>query len=101
MGEVAPVQSKDFLNALTVSGDIPWCALSDLGTAVYYAAGNRATGHVPTVTPGFESIFGYNRGDLDYKLLHVLNYGNIIGDSTPTVGVTAIVTGKQIGRAHV
>lgn len=78
MGEVAPVQSKDLLNALTVKGDIPWCTLTDLGVAVYYAGGNRATGPTPSVASGFESIFGYNRGDLDYKLLHMLNYGNIV-----------------------
>ena len=36
MGEIAPVQSKDLLNALTVKGDIPWCTLADLGVAVYY-----------------------------------------------------------------
>ena len=49
MGEVAPVQSKDLLNALTVQGDIPWCNLSDLGHAVYLAGGNRATGPSPSV----------------------------------------------------
>lgn len=89
MGEVAPVQSKDLLNALTVSGDIPWCTVADLGLAVYYAGGNRTTGPTPSVASGFESIFGYNRGDLDYKLLHMLNYGNIVGDSTSLVGGTA------------
>jgi hypothetical protein len=55
----------------------------------FYAGGNRATGPAPSVVSGFESIFGYNRGDLDYKLLHMLNYGSIIGDSTPLVGGTA------------
>lgn len=89
MGEVAPVQSKDLLNALTVQGDLPWCTIADLGLAVFYAGGNRATGPAPSVVSGFESIFGYNRGDLDYKLLHMLNYGSIIGDSTPLVGGTA------------
>lgn len=89
MGEIAPVQSKDLLNALTVQGDIPWCNLDDLGVAVCYAGGNRSSGLVPSVVSGFESIFGYNRGDLDYKLLHMLNYGNIVGDSTPTIGGTA------------
>lgn len=89
MGEIAPVQSKDLLNALTVKGDIPWCTVADLGLAVYYAGGNRATGPAPSVVSGYESIFGYNRGDLDYKLLHMLNYGNIIGDSTSYVGGTA------------
>ena len=78
MGEIAPVQSKDLLNALTVKGDIPWCRLTDLGKAVYFAGGNRATGSAPSVASGFESVFGYNRGDLDYKLLHMLNYGNIV-----------------------
>ena len=77
MGEVAPVQSKDLLNALTVRGDIPWCTLSDLGRALYYAGGFRGTGSTPSVVSGFESIFGYNRGDLDHKLLHMLNYGNV------------------------
>lgn len=88
MGEVAPVQSKDLLNALTVQGDIPWCNLKDLGLAVYYAGGNRATGPVPSAVAGFESIFGYNRGDLDYKLLHMLNYGNTVTLGT-SVGGTA------------
>ena len=88
MGEVAPVQSKDLLNALTVEGDIPWCTLRDLGLAVYYAGGNHSTGPTPSVVSGFESIFGYNRGDLDYKLLHMLNYGNIV-DSASYVGGTA------------
>jgi hypothetical protein len=89
MGEVAPVQSKDLLNALTVKGDIPWCNLTDLGDAVFFAGGNRATGPTPSVVSGFESIFGYNRGDLDYKLLHMLNYGNIVKRGVSGVGGTA------------
>lgn len=88
MGDVAPVQSKDILNALTVKGDIPWCNLSDLGLAVYLQGGNSATGRAPSVVSGFESIFGYNRGDLSHKLLHMLNYGNIIGNNSPLVGGT-------------
>ena len=44
------------------------------------------------------NIFGYIRGDVNYKLLHMVNYGNIIPNNMPSFG---IVTGKQIGRAHV
>lgn len=88
MGEIAPVQSKDLLNALTVQGDIPWCNLSDLGSAIYYAGGRRASGPTPSVVSGFESIFGYNRGDLDYKLLHMLNYGNIVNSGDLVGGTT-------------
>ena len=59
-----------------------------MGVAVYYSGGNRATGPSPSVVSGFESIFGYNRGDLSYKLLHMLNYGNIVATNLP-VGGTA------------
>ena len=57
--------------------------------ACYSVGGNRATGSTPSVVSGYESIFGYNRGDLSYKLLHMLNYGNIIGSNTSLVGGTA------------
>ena len=36
MGEVAPVQSKDILTALTVSGDLPYCSLQDLGLSCFF-----------------------------------------------------------------
>lgn len=88
MGEVAPVQSKDLLNALTVRGDIPWCTLTDLSWALYYAGGYRPSGSTPFVAPGYESIFGYNRGDLSHKLLHMLNYGNVVASGI-AVGGTA------------
>lgn len=78
MGEVAPVQSKDLLNSLTVQGDIPWCTIKDLGWACYFAGGNVPTGSSPSAPSGFQNIFGFNRGDLNYKLLHMLNYGNIV-----------------------
>ena len=42
MGEVAPVQSKDLLNALSVKGDLPYCVLSDLFNAMFIVTGNRS-----------------------------------------------------------
>lgn len=86
MGDVAPVQSKSVLSALTVKGDIPFCALSDLSSAVYYCGGNVALGSSPVPQSGFESIFGYNRGDTTHKLLSYLNYGNFISSSSNGVG---------------
>jgi hypothetical protein len=86
MGEIAPVQSKSVLNALTVKGDIPFCTLSDLSSAIYYAGGNAALGSSPVPQSGFESIFGYNRGDTVHKLLTYLNYGNFISSSSNGVG---------------
>ena len=86
MGEVAPVQSKDLLNALTVKGDLPYCTLRDLSYACIFAGGNAALGSSPSAPSGFESIHGFNRGDLAYKLLHYLNYGNTVLPSATLVG---------------
>lgn len=86
MGEIAPVQSKDLLNALTVKGDIPWCNLSDLGWSTFLSSGVLSTGTSPSVSSSFANIFGYNRGDVNYKLLHMLNYGNII-PTTPSLSI--------------
>ena len=35
MGDIAPVQSKTLIEALTVKGDLPWCTLSDLGWSTF------------------------------------------------------------------
>lgn len=89
MGDIAPVQAKDLLNSLTVGGDIPYCSLRDLYQAVLSVNGGGALGSKVTVSSGFESIHGFNRGDLSYKLLHMLNYGNIIDPNSGAVGGTA------------
>lgn len=86
MGDIAPVQAKDLLNSLTVGVDIPYCSLYDLYIACLFSNGNVSLGSSVSVKSGFESIHGFNRGDLDYKLLHMLNYGNFIDSSSGTVG---------------
>lgn len=86
MGEVAPVQSKSVLSALTVKGDIPFCSLSDLASSIYYSGGNVPTGSSPVPQSGFESIFGYNRGDTTHKLLSYLNYGNVTNPASVNIG---------------
>lgn len=89
MGELAPVQSKDILTALTVSGDLPYCSLSDLGLSCFFASGSL---RVPSLQSwqannAYANIFGYVRGDVNYKLLHMLNYGNIIPNNMPSLGI--------------
>lgn len=78
MGDIAPVQSKTLIEALTVKGDLPWCNLSDLGWSTFLSSGSFSTGTSPSPPSSHANIFGYNRGDVNYKLLHMLNYGNII-----------------------
>lgn len=86
MGEIAPVQSKTLIEALTVKGDLPWCNLSDLGWSTFLSSGSFSTGTSPSAPSSNSNIFGYNRGDVNYKLLHMLNYGNII-PTTPALSI--------------
>lgn len=86
MGEKAPIQSKDLLTNLTVKGDLPYCSLSDLDNALLFANGNNPTGKAPTVVKGFGNIFGYNRGDVNYKLLSMLDYGSFVNKNSSSVG---------------
>ena len=78
MGEKAPLQSKDLLTNLTVKGDLPYCTLLDLSNALYFSGGNASLGTSPSVVKGFANIFGYNRGDVNHKLLTMLDYGNVV-----------------------
>lgn len=89
MGEKAPIQSKDLLTNLVVKGDLPYCSLSDLDSALYFAGGNTPTGGVPQTPKGFGNIFGYNRGDVNHKLLSMLDYGNVVKKDSSNVGTTS------------
>ena len=87
MGEKAPLQSKDLLTNLTVKGDLPYCTLDDLHYSLKYAAGNPSKlGGKVVVEEGFGNIFGYNRGDVNHKLLSMLDYGNVVDKSASWIG---------------
>lgn len=87
MGEKAPIQSKDLLTNLTVKGDLPYCSLSDLNFALKFASGNPANlGDKVSVPSGYGNIFGYNRGDVNHKLLSMLDYGNVVDKSANWIG---------------
>lgn len=86
MGEKAPLQSKDLLTNLAVKGDLPHCTLRDLSNSLSYSGGNVPLGAKVSVVSGFENIFGYNRGDVNHKLLTMLDYGNTVYPSSSFVG---------------
>nr|DAJ28768.1 MAG TPA: Major capsid protein [Microviridae sp.] len=89
MGEKAPLQSKDLLTNLTVKGDLPHCSLQDLHHSLYFAGGSQPLGVKVSVVPGYENIFGYNRGDVNHKLLSMLDYGNVIQKTSSDFGNTS------------
>lgn len=86
MGEKAPLQSKDLLTNLTVKGDLPYCTLEDFHNALYYAGGGSSTGSKVSVSEGFGNIFGYNRGDVNHKLLSMLDYGSVVLKNFDSIG---------------
>lgn len=87
MGEKAPIQSRDLLTNLVVKGDLPYCSLQDLGDSLKFSAGNPSQlGKDVSVTSGFGNIFGYNRGDVNHKLLTMLDYGNVVRKDSSWVG---------------
>jgi len=87
MGEKAPIQSKDLLTNLTVKGDLPYCTLSDLSSALKFAAGDPVQlGDDVSVIEGYGNIFGYNRGDVNHKLLTMFDYGNVVDSSASWIG---------------
>lgn len=88
MGEKAPIQSKDLLTNLTVKGDLPYCTVNDLSQALYLSGGNTPLGKNVSVVNDFGNIFGYNRGDVNHKLLSMLDYGNVVSPSGTGVGST-------------
>lgn len=89
MGEKAPIQSKDLLTNLTVKGDLPYCSLEDFSKSLFFSGGSVGTGSTPSAASGFENIFGYNRGDVNHKLLSMLNYGNVVSPSSTYVGTSS------------
>lgn len=89
MGEKAPIQSKDLLTNLTVKGDLPYCSLLDLSNSLYYAGGSSPLGSSPNTVEGFGNIFGYNRGDVNHKLLSMLDFGNVVNKADQFVGTSA------------
>lgn len=87
MGEKAPIQSKDLLTNLVVKGDLPYCSLKDFNYSLKFAAGNPVSlGKSVSVVPGFGNIFGYNRGDVNHKLLTMLDYGNVVEKTATWIG---------------
>lgn len=89
MGEKAPLQSKDLLTNLTVKGDLPYCALQDLNDALKFSAGNPSQlGDKVSVVEGYGNIFGYNRGDVNHKLLTMLDYGNVVDKIGTWIGTS-------------
>lgn len=82
MQDVNQIQALSLTQNLSLGSYLPSLPLSVLVTSLNSLnGGSNNPGH----SGSLKNMFGFNRGDLSYKLLNYLGYGNIIR-SVPSVG---------------
>lgn len=83
MQDINQIQALSLTQNLSLGTYLPSLPLSELVTSLSSLnAGSNNPGH----SKALKNMFGFNRGDLCYKLLNYLGYGNIVR-SSPSSGV--------------
>ena len=94
MQDINQVQALSLTQNLSLGSYLPSLSLSQLSTFLYRLMGNST----PADTPSFRNAFGFSRGDLAYKLLSYLGYGNFISKA-PTSGKRWWSTSLQVSSS--
>ena len=81
MQDVNQIQALSLTQNLSLGSYLPSLSLSALSSSLVFLNNGTAD---PGST-GKPNLFGFNRGDLAYKLLNYLGYGNFVGN-VPTAG---------------
>lgn len=80
MQDINQIQALSLTQNLSLGTYLPSLSLSQLNSVLYFL--NGSSDNPGGGTGSFvNNMFGFNRGDLSYKLLNYLGYGNIIGTS--------------------
>lgn len=82
MQDVNQIQASSLTQNLTLGSYLPSLPLSILITSLSNLNGGSNN---PGYSKSLKNMFGFNRGDLSYKLLNYLGYGNIVR-SAPSAG---------------
>ena len=78
MQDINQIQALSLTQNLALGTYLPSSSLSQLNSFLYFLNGSSDNpGNVSS--PSVNNMFGFNRGDLSFKLLSYLGYGNIIG----------------------
>ena len=87
MQDINQIQALSLSQNLSLGTYLPSATLTQLNNFLYILNGGSFTPGTVSVQqrPQAYNMFGFNRGDLAYKLLSYLGYGNII-DSSPSSG---------------
>lgn len=75
MQDINQVQALSLTENLALGTHLPSLPLSVLVTALNALNGGSSN---PGASASLKNMFGFNRGDLSYKLLNYLGYGNIV-----------------------
>ena len=81
MQDINQIQALSLTQNLSLGTFLPSLSLYRLGSAPYYL--NKESSD-PASPSGRVNLFGYSRGDLCFKLLNYLGYGNLISTLPPT-----------------
>ncbi len=81
MQDINQIQALSLTQNLSLGTYLPSLSLYRLGTAPYYL--NKESSD-PSSPSGRVNLFGYSRGDLCFKLLNYLGYGNLISKLPPS-----------------
>ena len=75
MQDINQLQALSLTQNLSLGTFLPSLSLSRLGSVLYHL--NKESSD-PDSPSGLKNLFGYSRGDLCFKLLNYLGYGNLI-----------------------
>lgn len=78
MQDVNQIQALSLTQGLSLGTYLPSFSLSQLSTVLYRLNGDSPS---PGSSSSYKNLFGFTRGDLSYKLLSYLGYGNIFNAS--------------------
>lgn len=81
MQDINQIQSLSFSQNLSLGTYLPSFPLQYLSTCLYRLNGASYNPSNPT---SYKNMFGFSRGDLAYKLLSYLGYGNVISSAPPS-----------------
>lgn len=82
MQDINQIQALSLTQNLALGTYLPSVSLTRLGSVLSRLAGSSWS---PSNPSGLKNLFGFNRGDLSFKLLSYLGYGNFL-PSSPSSG---------------
>lgn len=78
MQDINQIQALSLTQNLSLGTFLPSVSIGQLGVSLHRLNSGSSS---PSDSTSLKNLFGFNRGDLAFKLLNYLGYGNIVGTS--------------------